>query len=399
MDVLIGKIGKSIKFNEDNHDYANGQEEGPLLYKLLAKEYPQHRFVMCGKSDIAKIRKSGENTDVIPNNIIDLFDGYVSKDMFPHEYVEKRLNELNIKPSLGIIYVGPVGTVNVPNVGSLTLEDEEAKFLLINTNYAGPVIHALNITQVPYFTLTGDPKYIPPRMRDLFNDEKVSISQCNWKGDRQRVPYYGAPAKELRTVKLKYVYEPIETNFLINETKIDWRNIKKSNKFIIGLIGGESRDEFMKEWILNGRVDLTNIKVYGKWADEFTTKYPTVFEDKSIKSVESEFLASRYTIIPPPHKPMKNFVTQKFWKMIHYGIIPFLHPKYDMDKILDVPDILRLKNKYQLWDRIEYLDNNPEEYQQVKNKLYDLLKDEYYDGRFLIDMCKNISQKYCEIEF
>ena len=96
---------------------------------------------------------------------------------------------------------------------------------------------------------------------------------------------------------------------------------------------------------------------------------------------------------------MKNFVTQKFWKMIHYGIIPFLHPKYDMDKILNVPDILRLKNKYQLWDRIEYLDNNPEEYQQVKNKLYDLLKDEYYDGRFLIDMCKNISQKYCEIEF
>jgi hypothetical protein len=137
----------------------------------------------------------------------------------------------------------------------------------------------------------------------------------------------------------------------------------------------------MREWFIDrGRTD---IKVYGVWSEDFTKAYPDMFEEKRISDAHDQFLRTKYTIIPPPHKPTGNFVTQKFWKMVQYGIVPFFHPKYDTDKLFPVPSILRINSPEQMYERMTYLDNNPDEYQKIKDFMWSLLPDELFNGDFI----------------
>ena len=75
--------------------------------------------------------------------------------------------------------------------------------------------------------------------------------------------------------------------------------------------------------------------------------------------------------------------------MAHYGIIPFLHPTYDEQNNLKCPDILRIKDSQDLFDKIELLENNKEFYNNLREELNNMLKDEYYDGTYLNDRIMN----------
>jgi hypothetical protein len=90
---------------------------------------------------------------------------------------------------------------------------------------------------------------------------------------------------------------------------------------------------------------------------------------------------------------MPGFVTTKFWKMIYYGIIPFFHPLYDGDQIYDVPSILRVSCPEQMWERIKWLDANPEEYSRTLNEIYSLLKDELFNGDYIVNKLNDSVQK------
>jgi predicted CoA-binding protein len=79
----------------------------------------------------------------------------------------------------------------------------------------------------------------------------------------------------------------------------------------------------------------------------------------------------------------KGWVTAKFWEMAHYGIIPFLHPTYDEQKHLDVPAFLRVKDSKELFDKIKFLEENTEAYDQLRDAIDKALLDEYYDGTYM----------------
>lgn len=415
LNILIGKLGKSTFFNTERQGFANGDEEAPNMFRMLAERHPEHTFYFCCKSDITKTRitaanKTGPNLfddtdedfiDPIPSNIIDLYDDWTNKDKESSaDWLYNKTQRLGVKFDCGIIYQGPVGSINVAGKGTKRLDGAgEAKTLEMLSKYAGPAVHLLNMTQVPYMLLCGDPRYIPSSCRDAYNIERVVLTQTNLLGKIKRIKSYAESAEsDCQYHNIHYVYSRLETIFMLTEQKINWLDLQKTNTFVIGLNGGYSRDQFIRDWLLNTNADLSKIKVYGKWSEEFTEKYPDIFEEKSIKSVEPIFLNSRYTIIPPPHDPMETFVTQKFWKMIHYGIIPFFHPKYDTLKLLNVPDILRIKSPAEMWQRIEYLDNNKDEYLKVQKALWSMLKDDYYNGNFLHEVIKTASKKYMEIE-
>jgi hypothetical protein len=329
----------------------------------------------------------------LPPNIINLFDDWTNKvTIDDHVWLEEKIRRLDLKFDAGVIFIGPTPAVGIPNVGIERLDGKgKAKTLEMFQKYYAGIVHTLNWTNTPFISICSDPKYAPQYARDIINDERVVLSQINQTYARKRIKSY-EESLTLRDVKLKYIYSGIETVFLLGEKKIEWLDRPKTNKFVIGLNGGLSRDEFIKDWILKG--DTTGIKVYGEWADEFTTGWPDVFENKSIRSVEDVFLNSRYTIIAPPHKPTGNFVTQKFWKMIYYGIIPFFHPNYDTDNIFNVPAILRVKTPKDMWERIKFLDENPETYKLVQKRLYDMLDDSYFNGDFLYNVVKTNLEQY-----
>ena len=53
---VIGKIGKSIKFNPSTWGAIGGDNEAPTLYLKLAELNPDDTFIMIGKSDLYKMR-------------------------------------------------------------------------------------------------------------------------------------------------------------------------------------------------------------------------------------------------------------------------------------------------------------------------------------------------------
>lgn len=410
MNIAIGKLGRSIYFDKEKRSMTSGDEEAPMMYTELAKRHPEHNFYLIGRSDMQRFRKKEkassldaffsdeEPIETVPSNIIDLFDDFDTKNAeWPHNWLLAKIQRLGIKFDLGLIYYGPMPAVGIPDKGIMRLDGAgPAKSLDMFNKYYAPIVYMLNETKMPWIGLCGDPKYVPAIARDILNEPKVIMSQTEGKFKTKRISSY---ENSLSTVQVyeHHSYAGIETIFMLDEKKTDWRKINKDILFTIGLNGGQSRDKFIRDWFINkGR---TNVKVYGKWDEEFTNEYPNMFEEKRIAEVEDEFFRTKYTIIPPPHHPTGNFVTQKFWKMILYGIIPFFHPGYDTNKILNVPDILRINSPEDMWKKIDYLEANPDEREKVVNCLWQFFdKDDLFDGTFLHNQVTKYVRDYAGIE-
>ena len=399
-----------------------GDEEAPLMYTMLAERHPEHTFYLIGRSDLTRLRAK-ENIDTldaffgearqsaVPSNIIDLFEDIDTKvaykrdpithirpdNNYIHDWLLTKVDNMGLKFDLGLIYYGPMPNVGIPGKGIMRLDGTApAKSLQMFEDYYAPTIHLLNMRQTPWIGLCGDPKYVPSIARDILNEPKVIMSQTEGKFKTKRIAAYNDSLNRI-DVEEDHRYAAIETIFMLDEKKVDWRDIDKDILFTVGLNGGQSRDKFIKDWFLDkGRTD---VKVYGKWAEEFTTQYPDMFEEKRIAEVEDEFYRTKYTIIPPPHQPTGNFVTQKFWKMIVYGIIPFFHPGYDTESILPIPKILRIESAEDMWEKIDYLEANPQERKAIQDKLWRFLEsDGLFDGSFLHNRVKHFVKQFAGLE-
>ncbi len=416
MNILIGKLGRVIHFDKSKWSIYAGDEEGPLLYTMLAKRYPQHTFYLAGRSDIKAYRKKRAKTlwfddddsidDIdIPDNIVDLFDeipkkisnyDHILEHHDIHFWLAEHVKSRGLKFDAGIMYQGPTGSVGIPNVGIKTIREQTiAKPLVMFSWYYAPPMHLLNITKTPYVLMVSDPRYVPLTQRDVTNDEQCILSQVNITKTKPRIVSY-AESLKFRQVKLNYEYSGIETVFLLNEKKIDFRKVKKDNLFVMGLNGGGDRGTILEEWLLKTNRG-SDIKIYGNWDDAMTSKYPGAFENKGISEVADIFWRSKYTLIPPFFNKLSGFVTQKFWKMLYFGIVPFFHPKYDTDKIFDVPAILRVRSAGEMWSTIERLEANPREYQEILEHLWNMLDDGYYTGEYLSNNIANSLEKYANI--
>jgi hypothetical protein len=441
LNVLIGKFGRSIYFDKARWSIYAGDEEAPLLFIALAKAYPQHTFYMVGRSDVSKYRESRRGRNVlfadlddgtldVPDNIVDLWEGfnpgdhqyvftlnegasypeklkqkiaegtyavtretvkngslyvYVQPKLDWHAWMEQKIAGLGLKFDAGVIYQGPTPAVGIPNMGISKVDAEgDAQTQLMFKMYYAPIMHTLNLSQVPYVLLNGDPRYIPLLHRDCFNDEKVILSQINTTRTVKRITGYHEKSKDYRFPLTTYVYAGIETVFLMGEKKVDFRGRPKNNRFVMGLNGGGDREQIIKEWVLD-RPETKGIKIYGKWSPAIVDKYPGVFEEKGIAEVSDVFWDSRYTLIPPYYNSLSDFVTQKFWKMIVFGIVPFFHPKYDTSRIFDVPKALRVRSPNEMWATIERLDSDPDEFKAIQESLWNMLRDDYYTGEYLIN--------------
>jgi hypothetical protein len=99
-----------------------------------------------------------------------------------------------------------------------------------------------------------------------------------------------------------------------------------------------------------------------------------------MSNILDEVKSTKYTLIIP----IKNkWVTSKFWKMAQFGILPFMHPTYDTQNHIECPEFLRIKSAEDFKARVEYLEANPDKYKKLLDALYSMLKDEYYDGRYI----------------
>ena len=60
-------------------------------------------------------------------------------------------------------------------------------------------------------------------------------------------------------------------------------------------------------------------------------------------------------------------------------------------EINGVPHVLVPK---EMWDKIKYLNEHPDEYKKYLKQYYDLLEDKYFNGDFIVETFKPYFDKY-----
>ncbi len=383
MNIAIGKIGKSVKFDPAKFGAIGGDNEAPALFILLARENPDINFYMIGKSDLRLLKPDVKEKLNIPDNIIDVWKDFDSKKDDFVTYANDVLEKEGIHIDYGIFYNGPSTCANIPNF----LKKDDGTFystLDVFKKYVGPIINFLNKNNVKYFTLGPDPRYIPIKAKDLVNREQFVLSQYDYAGDIKHIT--SLTDQTIVENKVPVEYSGIEKVFFLGRKKRDITTIKKNKKMLIvlneGGNGGLKRGPMLQEYILD---NFDDIEIYGKWKDEW-------YEDKRFKGPKNfselhPLLEDvKYTFIIPIQK---GWVTAKFWEMINYGIIPFMHPYYDQQKHIQCPEFLRVNSPSELLEKIEFLENNPDEYKKLLSELNDMLKEEYFNGKFINNLIMN----------
>ena len=412
MRIGIGKIGKSVLFNSKNWGAVGGDNEAPILYEHLITQNPEHTFVMLGASDFDRLSIAEQERINVHGNFIYAFSGFSewrknqwdkSKAQHPSNDRQEFMENIIIpnpkfEIDAGVFMCGQVATSNVGGwARKQTDHTQLAKPLDVQRKYAGPTIHYLNkYKEVPWLMLLNDPRLYPGKMRDLMNPPRKIFSQYNQKCLHRNSIEYDSPVREI--TEIEQLYKGIETTFLIGKEKgksiqeapntldsffgePEEKTTEKDINFMIVCNEGKpSRYPDLKKYILE---HVDDVDIYGQWnsdtiGDDSRFKGPKKFND-----LMTMLPRVKYTFCIPIKK---GWVTAKFWEMAHYGIIPFLHPTYDQQKHLDVPDFIRVKDSKDLFNKIKFLEENPKAYQQLRDQLDDILKEEYYDGSYLNDL-------------
>lgn len=369
---LVGKIGKSAKFNSSTWSAIGGDNEFPTLIKKMAEINPNDTFIIIGRNDIEKHREALN----LPSNLIDVYVNASKEEKKDVNYINTVLSNKKIDGCF--LLSGPTANCNIPNKSykrnELKLGKKEyAKSLETFQNYVAPLYQYLNESNIPWVMIANDPRYIG-QGNDLMNQPKKILSQYdetilmqtfdNW-NDQNYVKN-----------EIESVYAGMEKIFLIDK-KLP-KQMNKTIGFMMvlneGNNGVKSRYPMLKEYVLDSMQDVA---IYGKWdeetiGDDKRFKGPKKFED-----LQSELPHVKYTFIIPIKK---GWVTAKWVEMIANGIIPFFHPTYDEQKHCNVPEYIRINNPKELGEKIAELESNPDLYNKVLNECLDCITEDDFNG-------------------
>ncbi len=405
MNIILGKLGGvGTSFLDGYKEYG-----GDLIAKMFidfAKRHPENKYYLASTNDMDKAF-TGFNAAKKPSNLIDYYrrqkqwcsdHGTKIQQGDAYRMLEASLEEDHIKVDKIIVLAA--------SCANATLWD--LTYTFDGTRMRSPLASCRNGSQIIYFAsmhpdveldwILDDPRIFLTYPIDLIKGPDNVASQSNAEYDVTVCSGYGEASKTMKTNHIKCSYSHLEKYFLKGKKKIDWRNDKRSNKFIMTLHGLPDRAKLFKKWIYD--FDPT-IKAYGKnWSENAATRGTVErlklpfdnFENKPILEMEDLMWDSKYTFIPPVSLKHTTFVTQKVWTMLYYGIIPFwCKNEYDTSNIYsDFPEYLKVTSPEEMWDKINFLEANPEEYNKIRNELFALLDDKYFNSDFVLDEIEKV---------
>ena len=388
------KLGKAIKFNENSWGAIGGDCEPKQLINSIAKRNPNIEYWILSPNDLGRVR--AKEKPAVQSLFGDPVIAELAAEPNIHEFHSKMENRKSADETVKFIkeldldfiffYTGPSSTVNIPNYINKKDGNGQVKSLDFFKYYAAPIIQAMNELEkkVPIVGLLVDNRYVLAcKDWGINNRPTYYLAQNNFTKEEQY--FYQPPLRDVKTITSTYEYSGIETVFLLDKTRYNTDELfemKKTDSFLMLQnqgkgTGGMDRWDPVKDYIVENGIKTD---IYGKWDEELKEKYPDWFKgEKRIESMTDELLNTKYTFCVPIKEGM---VTSKYAEMLHYGIIPFLHPSYDTEfNVFPDGHFIRCKTPADLKKKVEFLNDNPDHYKKLFYNLQEkYLRDSYYTG-------------------
>lgn len=394
-NVVIGKIGKSIKFKGLHIE--TGGDACVILYSGLARMNPEYNFYIIGPNWLDKLTPE-EYDYIFPNH--NVFNAFRKDDNLdnPFSPTIQYFKDNHIQVDFALVMCGMVSGINVPHFVK-GKNGEYPKILMSFKNYAGPYIYTLNHLGCPLYLISEDARYITINAKDLYNRERLIFSQIT-----QKFTTMSHVISEVNhhtvSEEIQAIYSGVEKIFLMGCSK-DWRTkididrkLKSTGNHCIILSNGcgqskpnsgsgskSSRLKTYKEWIIDGLkgTPFEDTKIYGIWDEKTYAKYPQI-QNKMLITLGDEIADAKYTLV---YSIMPGFVTVKPWEMIVLGLIPFIHPEYDKYRYLGLPEYCYVNSVDEFKQKMQYLDEHPDKYIEVLNACFDCIKEDDITGKTL----------------
>lgn len=398
-NIVIGRLGLTIKFTGIKIGTQTACDTDRMIYSTLSQMNPDFNFYFIGPSDLHKLTKE-EYDEIFPcHNVFSAWTNDLRKSR-DFSKIIKYFNDNNITIDFALLNTGGSSPACVPNF--YPKKDGGVRKLLISQiNYMGPYIYTLNHLGCPVYCMADDARNILLNFRDLWNRERKVFTQANHK--LETITHITSMTDfTLKTDIIDCLYAHIERIDLIGmpdnwKDRIDLnrklKSPKESHLLVISHGNGTNkinsnrtikngRFKGYKEYVIDNFKDTiyNKSKIYGKWTDDIYEQYPNNFEDKPMIELNDILKDARYSLV---YSQIKNFVTVKPWEMIANGIIPFIHPDYDPEHILGLPDYVYIKDSEDFKNKIIELDNNDELYLKVIKNCMNCIKEEDRNGTFI----------------
>ena len=398
-NIVIGRLGLTIKFTGIKIGTQTACDTDRMIYSTLSQMNPDFNFYFIGPSDLHKLTKE-EYDEIFPcHNVFSAWTNDLRKSR-DFSKIIKYFNGNNITIDFALLNTGGSSPACVPNF--YPKKDGGVRKLLISQiNYMGPYIYTLNHLGCPVYCMADDARNILLNFRDLWNRERKVFTQANHK--LETITHITSMTDfTLKTDIIDCLYAHIERIDLIGmpdnwKDRIDLnrklKSPKESHLLVISHGNGTNkinsnhtikngRFKGYKEYIIDNFKDTiySKSKIYGKWTEDIYEQYPNNFEDKPMIELNDILKDARYSLV---YSQIKNFVTVKPWEMVANGIIPFIHPDYDPEHILGLPDYVYIKDPEDFKNKIIELDNNDELYLKVIKNCMNCIKEEDRNGTFI----------------
>lgn len=395
-NILIGKIGKSIKFK--HLDIRTGGDAVMIFYSSIARMNPNYNFFWIGPNQMNKLTDE-EYDYIFPNgNVHSAYSAdYETEGIHPFDPIVNYFTDNDIKIDFALLMSGMCSAINVPNFLTSPKTGEYVKVLNAFKNYVGPYIYVLNKTNVPFYLVSEDARYITTNASDLYNRERLIFTQTN--GEFTPIEHIKSETDWNKISEpIKCVYGGVERIFMMGLDK-NWksnidieRKVNTTSNRLIVISNGcgqkdvnranggkSSRLPGYKKYIIDNLkgTEYESTKIYGVWDDKTYEKYPQI-EDKKLVDLEDEVADARYSLV---YSIMPGFVTVKAWEMIIKGLIPFIHPDYDKDRLLGLPEYCYLKDEKDLINKMRELDNDEIKYRNLLNELFACISEDDLNGK------------------
>lgn len=394
LNIGFLKTGKSILFRKEKWDMYGGAHETTQLISTFAQMNPNINIYLFGLSDWEYLEKEIQDKININKNIINIWKDYSKyKDTihiqdWPLHYCKVN----NIKIDFIYSVTGPTGEISTTGKIYRKKDTKIAKALEMFIRYMAPLTIFLNEHKTPYIELAEDQRYLTTTARDLYHRSiKILSTRDIPEGIKvKHVKGYLEDSHTFIETTIPIEYGNFSTMFMMAEPDKRLKEPGKRNNLLSvysnGLIGlrGMNKFPYIKDYVLDNFEEST---VYGIWDGYDIAQYEGRIIPKAMSELIDQMLDTKYAFMIPIRKG--GWTTSKFYKHLICGIIPFFHEFSFTTYYRDIPEFLLLKSPEDFKEKINFLENNPDEYLKLWNQCQALLRDEYFDGTYYNEILLN----------